>query len=266
MKKDTMIFALLLAVSTFFSACEKENIDSPPFEALDPQVPSTPTNTVSDDRMLLVLKAPSLEEMQYEGLDAQTFTEILDFTINYANSVIGKDNVVVVCEPATKAYLSGRLPEDIILVGGINHIWMRDFTVVNPYAPVQFDYTDATMSRSESNLVQATWTNFANLHNLDFSATDYELDGGNIVDDYDGRVITTTRFLEDNNLSYAEGVQVLKELLGATEVGIIPPDEDALAHSDGMVMWAEKNVLLVNDFSFDPQLRQGVMTELNRAF
>jgi hypothetical protein len=46
------------------------------------------------------------------------------------------------------------------------------------------------------------------------------IDGGNLVDDYAGRVITTTRFMEDNELSYNEAKQELKAL-GATEVAIL---------------------------------------------
>ena len=59
------------------------------------------------------------------------------------------------------------------------------------------------------------------------------IDGGNLVDDYAGRVITTTRFMEDNELSYDEAKQELKTALGAREVAILEPDEEVLAHSNG---------------------------------
>ena len=45
--------------------------------------------------------------------------------------------------------------------------------------------------------------------------SDYILDGGNVVDDYQGRIIVTERFLEDNRLSKQEGKAVLKEIYGA---------------------------------------------------
>jgi agmatine/peptidylarginine deiminase len=92
------------------------------------------------------------------------------------------------------------------------------------------------------------------------------LDGGNLVDDYAGRVITTTRFMEDNELSYNEAKQELKATLGATEVAILEPDEEVLAHSDGMVSWVDKNTLLVNDYSKTPSFRTTVMKELKLHF
>jgi agmatine/peptidylarginine deiminase len=92
------------------------------------------------------------------------------------------------------------------------------------------------------------------------------IDGGNLVDDYAGRVITTTRFMEDNELSYNEAKQELKMVLGAKEVAILEPDEEVLAHSDGMVSWVDKNTLLVNDYSKTPSFRTTVMDELKTSF
>ena len=56
----------------------------------------------------------------------------------------------------------------------------------------------------------------------------------------------------------------MKQLLHAREVAILPPDDDWLAHSDGMVMFAEENTLIIN--RYDEPLRSEVLDELNRAF
>ena len=69
----------------------------------------------------------------------------------------------------------------------------------------------------------------------------------------------------DNDLSAEAGKQALRDLLGATNVAILPPDDEVLAHSDGMVSWLDVNTLLVNDYSNDPSLRKEVMQELSRA-
>ena len=90
------------------------------------------------------------------------------------------------------------------------------------------------------------------------------IDGGNIVDNYAGKAITTTRFMEDNSLSYEEAKHELKQLLGANAIAIIEADEEVLAHSDGMVSWIDENVLLVNDYSTSPDFRTAVIDELKK--
>ena len=73
--------------------------------------------------------------------------------------------------------------------------------------------------------------------------------------------------MEDNNLSYEEAKQALKDKLGAKRVAIIEPDEDVLAHSDGMLMWLDKSTLLVNDYSeFDAEYHDSVLGELQESF
>lgn len=220
------------------------------------------TNQVEIDRMLLVLSAPSVGDKYY----TKHFKEIIDFHVGYAKAIIGHDNVVVLADAATMPYLQGRLPEDVLLQSDVNDIWMRDFTTVNPEDPVQFRYTWASMSKSKSKEVQGSFHRFADGHQIRRGTTHLVLDGGNIVDNYAGRVITTTRFLEDNKLTMAEGKEQLKSVLGATEVAILPPDDETLAHSDGMVMFSDADTLLVNDYRSDPAFRTQVLAELKSAF
>ena len=245
----------LIIVAFLFSACDPKN---------EPEqlTPETLTNTVNQDRMLLVLSAPSVNEPYYSS----AFSLIVDFQINYAKAIMNNDNVVVIVDSNTKRFYEGRLPEDILITADVYDIWMRDFTTVNPESPVQFTYTWASMTRSESQEVQGSFSQFANGFSLVRTNTDLLIDGGNIVDNYNGRVITTTRFLEDNGLSYVEGVEQLKSVLNATEVAIIAPDEEVLAHADGMVSWIDVNTLMINDYSEDQDFRNLVMDELNRAF
>jgi agmatine/peptidylarginine deiminase len=221
-----------------------------------------PSNKISLDRMLLVLSAPSVHDDYYKP----AFQTIIDFQINYITSIIGNDNVVLLVDADTKKFYDGRVPEDVLLTTDVRDIWMRDFTTVNPLYPVQFTYTWASMAKSESRDVQSSFDAFADSLGIKRTRSNYMIDGGNIVDNYKGRVITTTRFLEDNNLTYEKGKEVLKNILGATEVAILEPDEDGLAHSDGMVSWIADDILLVNDYSEDSSYRELVMTELKAAF
>ncbi|MCP4140169.1 MAG: agmatine deiminase family protein [Chloroflexi bacterium] len=219
------------------------------------------SNKISNDRMLLVLSAPSVHNKYYEP----AFDRIVEFQIRYADAIMGNDNVVILVDEDTKPYYE-ELPEDILITAEIYDIWMRDFTTVNPLEPVQFAYTWASMTKRESKEVQKSFTDFAEQYGVQRYATELLIDGGNIVDNYAGRVITTTRFMEDNDLSYEEAVEELADLLGATEVAILEPDEEVLAHSDGMVSWIDEDVLLVNDYSSDPEFRDLVMDELLAAF
>ncbi|NNP67741.1 agmatine deiminase family protein [Acinetobacter sp. Ac_5812] len=220
------------------------------------------SNQVADDKMLLVLSAPSVHDPYYKS----AFQRIVDFQIDYAKSILGNDNVVIVVDKDTKPYFTGKVPEDILLVDDVRDIWMRDFTTVNPMQPVQFTYTWASMTQKQSKDVQKSFSQFADRYQIQRAKTDLMLDGGNLVDDYAGRVITTTRFMEDNELSYNEAKQELKATLGAIEVAILEPDEEVLAHSDGMVSWVDKNTLLVNDYSKTPAFRTTVMKELKASF
>jgi len=225
-------------------------------------MPEDYSNEVSDSRMLLVLSAPSVDDKYYES----AFADIVEFQINYALSIIGNDNVIIIVDKKTRKHYEGRVPGDILLTANIYDIWMRDFTTVNPIAPVQFKYSYASMTETDSKEVQASFDRFADRYEVERSITDFVIDGGNIVDNYAGRAITTQRFLLDNNLEVYTAKEELKKLLGASEVAIIPSDEPILAHADGMVMWVENNVLLVNDYSSDPGFRSKVVDELNWSF
>ncbi len=241
-----------LSVSLLLGGCDKEEINDV----------ETYVNEPSEERMLLVLSAPSI----YDDYYAEALPLIVDFHINYCKAIMDNDNVVLIVDEDTKGYYEGKLPEDVLITAEVFDIWMRDFTTVNPENPVRFTYTWASMTQAESREVQQSFEAFANSFQLDYTSTPLLVDGGNIVDDYAGRAITTTRFLEDNNLSYDEGKQELMRLLNASEVAIIEPDEEVLAHSDGMVSWVDENVLLVNDYSEDPEFKALVMDELKASF
>jgi len=122
------------------------------------------------------------------------------------------------------------------------------------------------MSQQESIEVQNSFIAFADRYGIQRSTSNLLIDGGNIVDDYNGKVVATTRFMEDNNLTYERAKQELMYLLGATQVAIVEPDEDVLAHADGMLSWIDENTLLVNDYSDDTVFRNLIINELKSSF
>jgi agmatine/peptidylarginine deiminase len=217
------------------------------------------SNQPAADRMLLVLSAPKVSDPYYEP----AFNQIVNFQVNYARSILGRDNVVVLMDEETYPYYQGRLPNDIILITDLADIWVRDFTTVNPISPVQFRYTWASVTQTQSEEIQQSFQDFADQYGIERGFSDYLLDGGNLVDNYTGRVILTRRFLTDNNLSQAEGTQILKDLLGATDVVFVTPDEPVLAHADGMLSWVAEDVLFVNDYSQWPGYRNQLLNQLS---
>lgn len=219
-------------------------------------------NEISAQRMLLVLSAPSVHDPYYKA----AFQQIVDFQIDYARSILGHDNVVIIADEDTRPFYAGKVPEDILLVDDVRDIWMRDFSTVNPAQPVQFAYTWASMTEKQSRQVQKSFNDFADRYGIQRRHSGLLLDGGNIVDDYAGRVITTARFMQDNELTYQQAKQQLKQALGASQVAILEPDEEVLAHSDGMASWVDENTLLVNDYSKTPSFRTLVLNELKASF
>ena len=124
----TLFTILTLALS--FTACEKdlneiatsvdlENTgDIEDLDAGDSAKGKKHTNKITDDRMLLVLSAPSVNNNYYY----EDFYEIIDFMVDYANTVMHNDNVVVVADKATMPYLKDKLPKDVLLKSKIKMI------------------------------------------------------------------------------------------------------------------------------------------------
>jgi agmatine/peptidylarginine deiminase len=220
------------------------------------------SNEISADRMLLVLSAPSIHNDYYKP----AFRQIVDFQIDYAATILTNDNVVVIVDKDTKPFYEGKLPEDVLITGDVFDIWMRDFTTVNPENPTQFQYTSASMPKKQSVETQQSFADFADRYGINRRYSNLIVDGGNIVDNYAGQYITTTRFAKNNKLSIEKAKQDLKKTLNASEVAIIEPDEEALAHSDGMAMWLGEKTLLVNDYSKDKPFRDSVINELKSSF
>ena len=229
--------------------------------AANPPAPSNDEN--APDRALIVLAAPAADDAYYRAYRR----DILDFLIAYAKSILGRDNVVVLCDRPTLAELAGELPDDVLLVGPMRDVWMRDFTPVLPARPVLFRYSAAAQAgkQLDADWVQAGFTRYAKYCGLEFRRCPYVLDGGNFVDDGDTRAIVTDRFLADNGLGNTQAVAILREELGVKQVAILPNDpEDRLGHADGMAAFIASNAIAVT--RYDEPFRTAVLDELRAAF
>ena len=219
------------------------------------------SNIIRDDRMLLVLSAPSVHNEYYK----EDFQAIVEFQKQYAKTVLGNDNVIVLVDRDTAPYYADSLAEDMLLIADVDDIWMRDFSTVHPRHMVQFTYDQSYFEfREDAEGTQLSFVDFTDRNGLEYRWEDFVLDGGNVVDNGDDKIVVTTRFLEENGLSIHEAKSLLQEIIGVQEVAIIEYDDDVMGHADGMVMWADSNTLLVN--AYDKPLRGEVLRELESAF
>lgn len=233
------------------------------FLALVRPVLSGPANEERSDRTLIVLAAPRAADPYYQT----TRKDILEFLAAYAQSVLGRDNVIVLGDRKTLRELSRQLPQDILLEAPMRDIWIRDFTPVRPSRPVLFRYSAAAQggNQAEAEGVQKVFRRFARRLGLAFQEAPWILDGGNVVDNGEDKAVVTDRFLADNHLDKPEAVALLREQLGVEQVAIIPADpEDPLAHADGMVLFPAADTLAIN--RYNGPFRESLLAALREAF
>jgi agmatine/peptidylarginine deiminase len=261
-----LIYFLIVAVAGFFLLFGEEVFaERLQFVFLDDFLISD--SEVMDESTLIVLSAPSI----YNDYYSEQFDDIIEFQSRYAQLILDNgDQVMVLADEWTLPEIEADFPNGVMMEADVYDIWMRDFSTVNPLDPVQFVYAPAAQGGDAAAAVevQDTFNAFVEPLGFEKKQSDLIMDGGNVVDNYEGRVVVTDRFLEDNNLTYEEGVTALKDLLGASEVAIVTNDDpEGLAHVDGMLMFIESNVIVMNDYSDDdPDYQAELREELETAF
>ncbi|MEK7991202.1 MAG: agmatine deiminase family protein, partial [Thiotrichaceae bacterium] len=207
------------------------------------------------EKMLIVIAAPSVHDDYYRPY----FEKLIDFDIQFAKTIMGKDEIVVLVDKDTLPYFKHKLPDDILLEADIADIWIRDFSTVHPNKMVNFNY-----DRPQQTDVQARFLDFIAENKLQIERSNIKLDGGNIVDNAGDKMILTEKVLDRNpNLSYQQIMRKLKQLLDVTEIAMIPMDEAYLGHADGMLMFIDEKTLLMNDYAQDKAFKHSVLDELH---
>ena len=227
------------------------------------QAQMPPANEASADRTLILLAAPAASDSYYRGLRKA----ILAFQVAYAKSILGRDNVVVLCDRKTRRELARELPDDVLRVAPMRDIWLRDFSPVVPDHPVLFRYSAAAQGgqQDDADWVQDGFLRFAMRQGLAFTRAPWILDGGNVVDNGRDKAIVTDRFLVDNHLDPAAAGAILREWLGVEKVAILPADpEDRLAHADGMAAFIGTNTVVLTRYGGNFQ--KLVRRKLREAF
>ena len=218
----------------------------------------------SDETTLIVLAALSVKNRYYRSL----FDQIIDYMANFAHLVNGKDEIVILADAATLPYFRGKVADNILIEANIEDIWIRDFSPVVLSQQIKFRYLPNYLSKSDAYLIDSSFEKWIYKNYLSYKRkSNIILDGGNVVDNANGsRLIVTSRILKDNpQLTKSEAKSQLKYLTSAHEVAIIPEiSGDTTGHSDGMVMWASNNKILLYEAP-EPQRTQ-IIRELEMSF
>jgi agmatine/peptidylarginine deiminase len=197
------------------------------------------------EKSLIVLSAPSIDNDYYEP----DFDGIVNFMVNFAKQINGKDEVVILANVDTLPSFKGKVPSNILIEADVCDIWIRDFSPVIPSKQIKFKYLPSCSPEHEAKEIDESFLEWFSKNGLEYQTkTDIVLDGGNVVDNAAGtRVIVTERILRDNpSLSKADAKTKLKELLGVKEVAIIPePANHTTGHSDGSVAWPTDDKILL---------------------
>jgi agmatine/peptidylarginine deiminase len=224
-------------------------------------------NTISHgniEKSIIVLSAPSMKNKYYSS----KFIEIIDYMTNFANLVIGKDEVVILADADTLPKFKGKVSSNILIETVIDDIWIRDFSPVIPTKQVKFKFSPSYHRNSVSKHIDNSFENWFVQNGLEYHAkSDIILDGGNVVDNVGGtRVIITDRILQDNpSLTKSSAKDQLKQLLGVNEVAIIrePPD-DTTGHADGLAMWPMDDKIFL--IKIDEPIHREIVNELESSF
>jgi agmatine deiminase len=225
---------------------------------------STTITASNNEKTLIVLAAPSIKNKYY----SKKFKEIIDYMVNFAHLVKGKDDVLILADAETLPQFEGKVPSNILMKADIHDIWMRDFSPVIPARTTKFKYAPSYVPKSSAKDTDKSFEKWFADNGLEyFEKSDIILDGGNVVDNAAGtRAIVTDRILRDNpSLTKASAKEELKRLLGVKEVAIISEaPTDNVGHSDGELTWVMDDKIIIIERT-EPA-RTETLNELTSSF
>ncbi|MGB0905943.1 MAG: agmatine deiminase family protein [Maricaulaceae bacterium] len=205
------------------------------------------------ERELIVLASPPDIDDYYEDVSK----EIFDFHVAYAKAILPYDDVLIFTNETYYSDYVGEIGKGHVLKYPMEDIWMRDFALSNSSAPVMFRYSaegqgGGRKGQRDADAVQNRFARLMVKAGVDFTESDWLNDGGNFVDDYDGRAILSRKFLRDNKLSEEDGRAAIRNATDAEHVAFIEADEQGgLEHADGVAAFIEPNVVVINSYPED---------------
>lgn len=213
--------------------------------------------------MLIVLAAPPSRQIHYKAI----YARIIDYQVTCAEHLIGKDNVVILCDAQAEAIFEKKLPKDILLTANMGDIWMRDFSTVNPINPIQFRYSTSghRIHHTKAQHVQDRFNEFCKNLGIKFKRADVQLDAGNFIDNNQYKAILTDCFLEENKMEIKPAKEQLKTILGIEYIAIIPrKNPGGFPLNKGMLTFIDDDTIVLQQYT-EP-LRTTVIGELKNSF
>ncbi len=263
MKRIITCFAVLLAPVVAFISCESSSPYLKSETMLENNVEEGQTRRFNPNAQAIVLVAPSVRNQYYKNV----FQDIVDFQVEYANKINGRDEVIILVDHQTKKYYKGLVPNYILVSANIADIWVRDFAPVVTNEQIKFNYLPDYLNPGDANYIDNSFEKWYKGVGLQYGGkSNLILDGGNVVDNNKGKVVVTDRVLYDNpHLTMASAKKKLKRLLHASHVAIIKESPgDATGHADGMLMWSDDNTIILHDQP--ATVKQAILHELRTAF
>lgn len=268
MKKLMSLLALSLITSLLFTSCSKDEISDEVFiEDVSQTYPDADVNlearSFNPNAQAIVLAAPSI----YNDYYSSVFHDIVDFQVDYANKINGRDEVIILVDKHTRRFYQGRVPSYVLVEANIEDIWIRDFSPVVAGRQVKFNYLPDYLSRSDADFIDNSFENWFKKVGLQYGKkSNVIIDGGNVVGNGKGKIVVTERFLYDNpQFNKNQAKNKLKNLLNASHVAIIKEAPgDATGHSDGMLMWSDDNTIILHDQPGN--VKSKIINELKNSF
>ncbi len=223
---------------------------------------SAASSLSEENREVIVLVAPSVNDDYY----ASVFEQIIAYDVLFVNTVREHTNVVLVVDRLTMPHVQGKVPDANLIEATVNDIWVRDIAPVFPNNPVKLSYRPQYLDRSTAVWIENSFNKWTTSLGLNFTDSNLILDGGNFVHNGTDKAIITTRVFNDNSdLTSEELDKQLRALTGVANIAYIPEEAlDTTGHADGMVMWIDSDILLVNEF--EEPFRSEVLKPLQTAF
>lgn len=223
-----------------------------------------PMDEQETSKELIVLAAPRDGDPYY----ADVANGIFEFHVAFAQKIAEKDHVLILTDTTTYQSYADALGAERVAIAPMDDIWMRDFSLSNAASPVMFRYTAAGQGggrkgQADADAVQEELAASLDEAKLSYQPSDLLNDGGNVVDDYNGRAVISKKFLRDNNMSETEARDALRKLMKVEHIAFIEADEQGgLEHADGVAAFIGPNIVAVNAYPEDPDYAEQLHNDL----
>lgn len=230
------------------------------------------SNTIG--RPLVVLAAPSLWDDFYQ----EKFADLIRFDVQVAQSIMRKDNVLVLADRHTIPFLTGEkgkvtkgLPDDVILEADLYDIFLRDFAPLGR-REVKFKYSPVGANEIFTQQVDESFMRLMKESYVELKEkSPISLQGTQVVDNGRDRAIVSSDVMKENAENYQDWAVMIQlfNFLGRTAF-VRPPLNSTLFNRYSTLRFADlmafvdDNILALSELE-EPD-RTHLIKEVKLAF